>query len=178
VGGAQTTPLGPLSSPALNRCASSYMSKCKLLFSHARSTCRLACSLLDQSLLGHHTFDVWRIAQVYVCPNAQIRCYSVMSGVAVHQVCVSGSKLPAHTYTHCRPIYAQHCWSIGSAVCVGKPVLSASVWCQQAGCFSKPMLLDLSARNCLHPAGMQHLYLVIGRASLPSSAPQSLIMPI
>ncbi len=33
--GAQTTPLGPLSSPALNRCASSYMSKCKLLFSRA-----------------------------------------------------------------------------------------------------------------------------------------------
>lgn len=32
LGGAQTTPLGPLSSLALNRCASSYMSICHTLF--------------------------------------------------------------------------------------------------------------------------------------------------
>jgi len=32
LGGAQTTPLGPLSSPALNRCASSYLSTFHLVF--------------------------------------------------------------------------------------------------------------------------------------------------
>ena len=35
VGGAQTTPLGHLSSPALNRCASSCMSSCNHPFCHA-----------------------------------------------------------------------------------------------------------------------------------------------
>ena len=32
LGGAQTTPLGPLSFPALNRCASSYLSSCNHSF--------------------------------------------------------------------------------------------------------------------------------------------------
>ena len=83
VGGAQTTPLGPLSSPALNRCASSCMSSCNHPFCHACSTCRLADSLLDQvtSWTAHCAL------QRFMCCSMLKSSAIVLSGVLCTSFC-------------------------------------------------------------------------------------------